>query len=133
MSELLPCPFCGGVDLRVAHFGYTDPNGMIYFVLCKACGSHGPTHAHHEDRAVAGWNIRAALSAAPAQAPEQCAKNAQSPAPDMFAENAKKSAQAPGREEIALCIRRAMIDGQGDNDIIELATTDIIALLEPRP
>lgn len=49
MSDLLPCPFCGGE----ADYGYD-----LCIISCKACG--GSTDFHENtDEAVAAWNLRA--------------------------------------------------------------------------
>src|SRR5262245_28991913 len=60
MSELLPCPFCGG-KARVIYFSES------YFVQCTNGTCEGSTkHNRKEDRAIAIWNRRAApISPAP--------------------------------------------------------------------
>ena len=51
MIDLLPCPFCGGSDIRV--------NGSrSSFVQCGGCGAE--SRAEDDDRAaIAAWNRRA--------------------------------------------------------------------------
>ena len=36
----LPCPFCGGTDLRLARH-HLDPNA--WFITCSGCECDGPT------------------------------------------------------------------------------------------
>lgn len=56
---LLPCPFCGGSDLRIVY-------GRIARVACNKCKSGGPEYgndsqfAEYIDRelAIDGWNKR---------------------------------------------------------------------------
>jgi hypothetical protein len=56
--ELLPCPFCGGSNLKVWNNG----------VECKDCDCHWPDLGHVGDasrpEAIAAWNRRAALQSA---------------------------------------------------------------------
>jgi Lar family restriction alleviation protein len=51
MSELKPCPFCGGTPRS---FWGSDVN----YVQCLACSADGPV-ADTEDEAIAAWNRRA--------------------------------------------------------------------------
>lgn len=55
MTELLPCPFCGGLKIRLV--GSRRPYWMA---LCDGCGANGGLcHVHEE--AVATWNTRAPI------------------------------------------------------------------------
>lgn len=51
MSDLKPCPFCGGRNQRVKSSGRWG-----YFVSC-ACCAVGPSAQSRED-AIAAWNTR---------------------------------------------------------------------------
>lgn len=53
MSELLPCPFCGGE----AHITNFEVFGGVRYVICEDCGARmqKPT----EQEAVTAWNTRA--------------------------------------------------------------------------
>jgi Lar family restriction alleviation protein len=51
MSELKPCPFCGGT----AHL--TEGMGE-FWVLCRSCGASSMT-AINEEQAIILWNPRA--------------------------------------------------------------------------
>lgn len=48
-TELLPCPFCGGINIiHCSHHMY-----------CHACGADGPdADGQHESEAIAAWNTR---------------------------------------------------------------------------
>ena len=52
MSELLPCPFCGGKHLEVSHH---DP--VWRTVVCRKCLAFGPDKKS-EAEAIAAWNTR---------------------------------------------------------------------------
>ena len=58
-EQLKPCPFCGGVDIRVHMYGSVllggEPDG---FAQCHDCSTTGPTGASQE-LVVAAWNRRA--------------------------------------------------------------------------
>lgn len=57
MSELLPCPFCGGeaetLTAESMHGGY------LFGIMCNDCRSRGDVY-DTEDEAIAAWNTRAA-------------------------------------------------------------------------
>ena len=55
MSEeikLLPCPFCGGTDIRIGH----DVVYGRYYAVCPACMAKGPRKMGWEERAANAWN-----------------------------------------------------------------------------
>jgi len=52
MSDLLPCPFCGGTDLDV----------KMMWVYCEGCSADGPTGAGYENSAILAWNTRSRLA-----------------------------------------------------------------------
>lgn len=61
MSELKPCPFCGGVNIILSY----DPEGKIdtegrqwsWTAVCgKCCSTSGLTHSR--DAAIESWNRR---------------------------------------------------------------------------
>ena len=60
MSELKPCPFCGGNDLHKEKF--LDLVGWIYRIYCKYCGARAESLADMET-AVKRWNTRPAEDA----------------------------------------------------------------------
>ncbi|MEE3929696.1 hypothetical protein V2I84_05395 [Pseudomonas viridiflava] len=51
--ELLPCPFCGSLDVKIA----TDDG--IHFAQCCKCEATGPTGFKRGDEGDADWNNRA--------------------------------------------------------------------------
>jgi Lar family restriction alleviation protein len=55
MSNLKPCPFCGGVaKLKAPGYEHYSP----CWVKCTQCGAEGPTKSS-EEKAEKGWNERA--------------------------------------------------------------------------
>jgi len=58
MSELLPCPFCGGSDVyHVDHPSFY----VLWYVKCGSCGVEGPWNddALGKEKAESAWNTRA--------------------------------------------------------------------------
>ena len=57
MSELLPCPFCGG-EAEICHVTQLWEPRDSYWAKCKNCRING---AHHttEAEAIEAWNTRA--------------------------------------------------------------------------
>ena len=53
-SDLLPCPFCGGL----AETGFEDSHSGGH-VKCSDCGVVGPVWSNDTEEAVVGWNKRA--------------------------------------------------------------------------
>lgn len=58
MSELLPCPFCGG---EAKPSGERFENTILSWVYCTSCGAAGG-YRHTEAEAIAAWNSRAPMS-----------------------------------------------------------------------
>lgn len=54
MSELLPCPFCGG-EARTS--GEAFENTILSLVYCTSCGAAGG-YRHTEAEAAEAWNTR---------------------------------------------------------------------------
>jgi Lar family restriction alleviation protein len=55
MSELKPCPFCGGA--AEADYGYYDYN--LHGVHCSECGAYVSTMKDDPEDAAQMWNRRA--------------------------------------------------------------------------
>jgi Lar family restriction alleviation protein len=56
MSELLPCPFCGGeVEILTAE---SMNGGYLFGIMCNDCRSRGDVY-DTEAEAIAAWNSRA--------------------------------------------------------------------------
>lgn len=59
MSELKPCPFCGGSDIKCFLFdpfdGYQG-DCSSYIVECKECGAE--MQKRHKAEAINAWNRR---------------------------------------------------------------------------
>lgn len=65
MSELLPCPFCGGkAKVTEKRRGTHRREGDNYQGLCNKCKARGPLVQDSPEKAVAAWNWRIAGSAA---------------------------------------------------------------------
>ena len=54
VTELKPCPFCGGTDLRVV-----DPPVCDEWVVECACDANGPIANPTPEDAIETWNMRA--------------------------------------------------------------------------
>ena len=54
MSELKPCPFCGGGAIKWTHSGYGD---FTKQVRCAVCGA-GTNYFSKMDDAIKAWNRR---------------------------------------------------------------------------
>lgn len=65
MSELAPCPFCGGpADLAVGvHCGPADLGARTWWAKCVTCGVE-TTSSRERMAAVAAWNRRAPVTPA---------------------------------------------------------------------
>lgn len=58
MSELLPCPFCGGeAEMLTAE---SMNGGYLFGIMCNDCRSRGDVY-DTEAEAIAAWNTRAEL------------------------------------------------------------------------
>lgn len=53
MTELKPCPFCGGTLLVIGQTTYND----FYYVKCTECRAHG-CEKREEAEALKAWNER---------------------------------------------------------------------------
>lgn len=57
MSELKPCPFCGGQCKEVMRFFSDDGKFLGYGVICAICGALGPS-GQTASEAIATWTRR---------------------------------------------------------------------------
>lgn len=56
-AELLPCPFCGEVDVSIEQPSYEHP---FHRVICgSGCCAEGPARELNEQGAIEAWNRRA--------------------------------------------------------------------------
>ena len=58
MSELLPCPFCGGKAETIT--AKNTRGGDLFGIICNICASRGDFH-DTEDAAIDAWNSRAPM------------------------------------------------------------------------
>ena len=62
MTELKPCPFCGGeAELRrngsISDIFTDNGRSPMYFVICKECHCQSPSYRkEHKDKCVEAWN-----------------------------------------------------------------------------
>lgn len=57
MTELLPCPFCGGEGIEK----WADGGRAINWIECSDCGAKGPwAKIGHDGSGARNWNTRAA-------------------------------------------------------------------------
>jgi Lar family restriction alleviation protein len=60
MEHLLPCPFCGEDDVKVARHPHAEAAGDYFTVACRNSDCYGITlTASTEDEARLAWNTRA--------------------------------------------------------------------------
>ena len=62
MTELKPCPFCGG-KAEIQHTGKNSEYGECAFVACKECGANSRMVNKAfkycaDDKAIEAWNRR---------------------------------------------------------------------------
>ena len=63
MTELLPCPFCGGKAYTA--IGQLQNEGHGYVVFCDSCHVHQSYLDRTEAEAIAAWNTRAERTCKP--------------------------------------------------------------------
>lgn len=64
MTELKPCPFCGGNATLVEYWFKGTANVKHYFVQCKKCGVRKDNHHNGYNartKAIDDWNKRAKM------------------------------------------------------------------------
>ena len=64
MTELKPCPFCGGNAKLVEYWLKGVCNTKHFFVQCKQCGVRKDNHHNGyktREKAIDGWNERAKM------------------------------------------------------------------------
>lgn len=57
MSELKPCPFCGGTNIKLGQVEISCPQEIGYYHHCDECNSSNEV-IPYMDKAVAEWNTR---------------------------------------------------------------------------
>lgn len=63
MSELKPCPFCGG-EADVLEFYDVEPDDVNFggsCICCRQCGANSPVHFDRKENLYASWNDRIEL------------------------------------------------------------------------
>jgi Lar family restriction alleviation protein len=60
MTDLLPCPFCGGTAERIEIEEHGDNFGGTC-IGCQRCGASGPVHFDRKENLVSSWNDRTPL------------------------------------------------------------------------
>lgn len=62
MSELMPCPFCGGDDV-IIEYHVDDLKFISPYISCVACGVYGPQSSDGDESiAIERWNKRDELA-----------------------------------------------------------------------
>ena len=65
MTELKPCPFCGGIPKKIDTFNVAAGHKLNFaYVECSHCGAsarpyHESITKNFEERAIEAWNRRA--------------------------------------------------------------------------
>jgi Lar family restriction alleviation protein len=63
--KFLPCPFCGGNDIRhTAHSDNRSPTGLIFSMCCYRCGATFPNR-YKLELLMSAWNTRADIETTP--------------------------------------------------------------------
>ena len=79
MTDLSPCPFCGGAGHVVEDYGYEGRAPLLYRPQCKVCGG-GLGGFSKRPEAIAAWNRRTA----PASPPDGWVLVPREPTPEMI-------------------------------------------------
>lgn len=66
-AALLPCPFCGSVNLSISNELDEDANWVVWCLDCKG----GSTFCEHKAEAISHWNARALSASTVAQPAEE--------------------------------------------------------------
>lgn len=57
-EKALPCPFCGGKDIRfTSHKIHESPTGEIWSICCYNCGAQFP-NKYKKELLLTAWNTR---------------------------------------------------------------------------
>lgn len=57
-TGLLPCPFCGSVDLSMLTYSKTEDKPQVQYLQCNCCLCTGPW-AETESQVRVRWDVRA--------------------------------------------------------------------------
>lgn len=58
LEKILPCPFCGGKDVRFAcRMSELCLSETLWSIRCYTCGAHFP-NSHSQELLLAAWNMR---------------------------------------------------------------------------